>query len=288
MLPSLKLPESCRGIDIALWKTLGPSKEMHRHDFYELVFVFTGRGVHITEEGSYGIGPGDLFVVPPGVAHGYSDRENVSLINIMFDMRRFPQTLDLIRQEAGFRAFFETGPALCEEFRFCNKLTLAHEDREKCEQIAHELDYEFRLKQTGWALNLFALLARLFVLIARIHESKRYNSQHDLLVLDRIIQDMRASLKTPLRIPELAGRHGLSLKALERLFACSMQCTPLSYLNSLRLHEAARVLGESSRKISAVAAAAGFLDSNYFAKQFRAKFGLSPRDYRKRQMEQDQ
>ena len=39
------------------------SRRIHRHDFSELVIVFQGRSAHLTDEGSYNISVGDVFVV---------------------------------------------------------------------------------------------------------------------------------------------------------------------------------------------------------------------------------
>lgn len=280
-MENLHLSEGTSGIDLKLWKTLAPAKGMHRHSFYELVYIYTGKGKHITEQGEYDIGPGDIFVVPPGAAHSYSDRHNVSLINIMFDMKKMPFVAELLRDEPGFHAFFATAPNVRDDFRFRNKLTLFDEDRESCEKLTHGLDYEFRSKLPAWRLNLFALLAELFVLIDRACCSKRYSGPRNLVLLDKIMLLMRAEMKKNPSIPDIAARCGVSLKTMERLFAGAMQCSPLAYLNELRLKDAAKRLLETDQTVGLIAAESGFPDSNYFTKRFRAAYSMPPREYRR-------
>ena len=57
--------------------------------------------------------------------------------------------------------------------------------------------------------------------------------------------------------------------------------SPVQYLLFVRLDKAAELLRGDENPISEVAAACGFTDSNYFSRQFRRRFGRSPRDYRR-------
>ncbi len=55
----------------------------------------------------------------------------------------------------------------------------------------------------------------------------------------------------------------------------------MHYLNHCRLDEAARLLAEHpDRSVIDVAMSCGFASSQYFATQFRRRFGVAPRDYR--------
>ena len=46
------------------------------------------------------------------------------------------------------------------------------------------------------------------------------------------------------------------------------------------MHHSMRLLEETDRKITDIAVEMGFTDGNYFAKIFRRKFAVSPREYR--------
>ena len=59
--------------------------------------------------------------------------------------------------------------------------------------------------------------------------------------------------------------------------------TPIDYLIKIRIEYAARLLRSSSLSVMEIAEKTGFVDSNYFTKQFRKIMGNSPRTYRKSQ-----
>jgi len=269
------------GIDIAFWKTLPRTRAMHRHAFHEMVYIYQGYGIHSTEQGEYAIGPGDLLLVRPGTWHSYSDRQNMSLVNIMFDLGKIVPMTSPLKKDPVFRAFFELAPTLADDFRFQNKLTLSHEHREICEKLTHDLIYEVESRPRCWETNLSALLIKLFVQIVRACDSGRQSSTRNLVKLDHILAYLNQKYRARLVMLDLAEANGLSLKNMERLFRSAVQCTPLEYLNRLRLKEVERLLTTSDMAISEIADQTGFYDSNYLAKMFRKKYAISPRDFRK-------
>ena len=58
------------------------TERMHFHDFHELVVVMEGTGRHVLESGSYPLFKGSVFLVPPGIVHGYSDFRNCELVEL--------------------------------------------------------------------------------------------------------------------------------------------------------------------------------------------------------------
>jgi AraC family transcriptional regulator, positive regulator of tynA and feaB len=79
---------------------------------------------------------------------------------------------------------------------------------------------------------------------------------------------------------EVAGRVGISLRYLQKLFAVRGS-TFSDFVCSLRLDHAARLLQryalvKSSQPLSGIAHASGFRDYAYFARSFRRRFGCSP------------
>ena len=80
----------------------------------------------------------------------------------------------------------------------------------------------------------------------------------------------------------LAAIGGVSRRQLERLFRNLLSDTPSSYYLKLRLRHARHLLEHTSLSILDVSLASGFLSSPYFSRAYRAQFGLSPREDRKR------
>ena len=65
-----------------------------------------------------------------------------------------------------------------------------------------------------------------------------------------------------------------------KLKAASDQ-NPQDFIRLRRLQRAAQLLNETDGKVSAIAARVGWLEHTHFDRAFKARYGLSPSDYRK-------
>lgn len=78
----------------------------------------------------------------------------------------------------------------------------------------------------------------------------------------------------------IADAVGLSERRVQSLFA-NLGTTPTLYIRDARLDRAAeRLRFEPTRSITSIAHDAGYNDSAYFARCFRKKYGVAPKDYR--------
>lgn len=96
------------------------------------------------------------------------------------------------------------------------------------------------------------------------------------------IELMESNLEQPLATGELSAMVGLSVRQLERLFKSHLETTPTAYYQALRLQAGRELLLQTTLSVIAVASAVGFASSDYFARRYRARFGCSPSDERKR------
>jgi AraC-like DNA-binding protein len=105
-------------------------------------------------------------------------------------------------------------------------------------------------------------------------------SSESLLYTIRSFVRARAG-SADLTIDEIAQAHYISRRKLYDLFA-QIQTTPSAYLREQRLQSAARMLTEPGGRdsIAAIALQCGFADVTTFARTFRKRFGMTPRDWR--------
>ena len=100
--------------------------------------------------------------------------------------------------------------------------------------------------------------------------------------LTQILQDMEENIRSPLSAQALADRAGVSVRALNRLVREQVGDAPMSYYRKIRLQAARNTLFYSDIAIQDVAAACGFGSPEVFSRSFKAHFGISPREYRRR------
>ncbi len=94
---------------------------------------------------------------------------------------------------------------------------------------------------------------------------------------------MEENLNEPWSANALAGRLRINVSYLGQLFKSSLGISPMAFLSQTRLNQAARLLSRTDMRISEIGKEIGLSDANFFARRFRSHFGVSAREYRKRQ-----
>ena len=96
---------------------------------------------------------------------------------------------------------------------------------------------------------------------------------------------MEKNFKTDISARQLADMSFLSERHFMRLFSDVYHTTPHRYLLNLRLQYACSLLENPHNKlsISDISFEAGFQSSNYFSRIFKQTYGISHKEFRKRQ-----
>ena len=154
-----------------IWLTDHPDLGLHTHDFTELVLVLGGSARHMTEEGEYLIHPGDVFVIPPGVAHGYTECGRLELVNIVITKQtrlNLPNTS--LMGFPGYRALFTLEPAFRSRHEFKGRLHLPPHKCREVTQLVSDLQEELWHHKDGFHFICLTLLMQIIgQLFAHLH-----------------------------------------------------------------------------------------------------------------------
>ena len=270
------------GISVVTRRYPAGDEVIHEHDFFELVLVRSGVGLHVTEEGEYPLRPRDIFLIKPGFAHGYREMKRLEIVNILYIPERLNFEMFDLSDNVGFHALFGAAEEIPEDYRFRNNLTLTPEQMTLAEGILHDLEQEQYWTRPGWIFSMHVNFMRLVLLLSRaVTETGRANEP--LNRIGSVLQFIAAHEDRPLQPGEVAEQCNLSLRTLERLFSATLQMSPAAYLVDRKLKRAAELLSSHSElNITQIALTTGFSDGNYFSKLFSRKYGVSPREYRRR------
>jgi len=86
----------------------------------------------------------------------------------------------------------------------------------------------------------------------------------------------------PWSLTSMAAKCGLSETTFSSYCVEFTNMTPMAYLNRVRLERAAAMLQEEARRpITEIALNCGFSSSQYFATQFKRRFGCPPSDFQR-------
>lgn len=86
----------------------------------------------------------------------------------------------------------------------------------------------------------------------------------------------------PLSIEVLAAEHNVSQRTLIRRFNSALGMPPNTYLQSVRIEHARKMLEESDFNIETIMNKIGYEDSSSFRRLFKKKTGVTPTEYRNR------
>jgi AraC-like DNA-binding protein len=124
--------------------------------------------------------------------------------------------------------------------------------------IAKEIHYRLLIAPSG------AMLRRLI--------------RHDSIAsaIARAIGHIRDDLRSPIAIPELARRVGMSTSSFHKHFKTITSTTPLQYQKELRLLEARRLLRTGGASVTTAAFDVGYESPSQFSREYARKFGSPP------------
>jgi AraC-like DNA-binding protein len=88
--------------------------------------------------------------------------------------------------------------------------------------------------------------------------------------------------KPNLTFTELAKSLNLSWSGFRHLFTKTVGMPPYKYLRVLHLEHGCELLRSSFLSVKETASAVGYPEASRFSKEFRARYHVSPREYRKR------
>lgn len=93
---------------------------------------------------------------------------------------------------------------------------------------------------------------------------------------------MEANFSERFGIDEVAKRFGFGIRNFKRRFKDATGCTPIEYLQTVRLEKAKLLLETTRLGFDVITEQVGYEDSNSFRRLFTRRIGISPTAFRKR------
>lgn len=145
---------------------------------------------------------------------------------------------------------------------------------------------ELRRPRTGTQGMIEALMKQILIVVLRSPSSPHLADSPLRLLLrnarmGRAVRAVIASPRDPHSVDSLAALAGVSRSCLNRQFSASYGCSPMGFVNTVRMRAAARMLMGSDLPVKSVAAAVGYASRSHFSRAFAAQFGSDPSQYRR-------
>ena len=126
-----------------------------------------------------------------------------------------------------------------------------------------------------------------YLSVLLIHEIIRNITKYKMLeikttnntILNKAITFMDRNFEHNITIEDLSKITNLSKNYFISYFKKEMNLSPMQYLNNIRLENAKKMLRANKLSITTISAQCGFNSPSYFAKIFKNRFHISPKDY---------
>ena len=252
----------------------------HTHDFSELIIITEGGGEHWINGVTYPVTAGDIFLIQGNTEHYFEKRHNLEMYNIMFDDSYLKDHLRSLRSLSGFNAFFLFEPTYRRSHKFKSRLHIQAETMRPLKTELQHMTDEMKAGHPGSDLILLAKALEIFVFISREYSRIGNPMARSLCRLGELISMLENRYKEHWTLGRISRIAAMAPSTLLPVFKKVTGYSPIDYLLHVRLSKAAEMLLKSESPISEIAQDCGFSDSNYFSRQFKKSYGLSPREYR--------
>lgn len=254
---------------------------LHSHSFYEILFCRNTCGAeYLVGSERYRLQKGDIILIAPGISHRPLLPE---------DMPE-PYKRDVIWLSTEFmEALCQSFPSIQERRpAYSTLLRTGGTGWETLGDLFHNGVWESENKRPGWevavignTIHLVGLLYRAFV----DHTTAPLKAEKPEL-LDQVLAYVEDHLSEKITLDEVAHHFFVSQSTISQTFRQKLGVSFYRCVTQRRLITA-KALIEQGVPLETVSQQVGFTDYSSFYRAFRQEYGISPRQYRKRQEENE-
>lgn len=245
--------------------------DLHRHDFYFILFIKNGNGEHEIDFIKYAVKDFSVFFIRPGQVHQLKLQKGTSGFMIQFT--------------SDFYAPKEV-PALQVLRKVSNKnhCQLSETRIEQIYLLLNSIFQEFTQKQERYTEVIKSYLNILFITLARQSphphkipdEAKLYAQER----LDELQDLLEKNIHVKKQVSEYAEMLAMSTYQLNAITKNTLRKTASELINEHIILEAKRMLIGTVNQVNQVAEILGYHDPSYFIRFFKKQTGLTPEVFR--------
>ncbi|MDE7345718.1 MAG: AraC family transcriptional regulator [Muribaculaceae bacterium] len=234
-------------------------------DQYIFIYCIEGRGWYEIDGIRYDVEENQYFILPAGMPHTYAASEDS------------PWTIYWAHFRGSYAKYFVASDhnpqtiAPSMDSGIFNRINLF-------EEVLNTLNDSFAIENIRYAVSLFHHFLesiRYFRLYRKVG-----NTKHDSDVVECTLHFLNENMEKHITLGEIADYSGFSSSYLSAMFKKRTGCSPLTYLNILKIKRACELIDNTDMKINQISYKLGFNDPFYFSRLFTKIMGKSPTQYK--------
>lgn len=260
---------------------------------HQLVLTSSGRGTVTIGRRSYNASRGDLFLIKPGLVHGFEpdDEAPFEMLVVHFDFfyerdrnfwphKKFHLSGGETKEDMPEKHLLRDIPVFEKNMVFPDYMRLRNYTA--VEVLMRKLIDLYAANVPGKELSLKSyFLEVLYLIYSEIIGGKTGgNIANGFEKIKNAFDFINKRYMDKIKIEDLASMCNLSTNYFSKLFKQHTAYSPKEYIIRVRIERAKVLLSQSSLSVSEICEHVGFSDIHYFSFCFKKFEGLSPSQYR--------
>ncbi|WP_138754258.1 AraC family transcriptional regulator [Paenibacillus sinopodophylli] len=252
----------------------------HFHEWYELVYIYSGKGTFFVDQTFYDAVAGDIFLIPGNTIHrSFPDPDepktstalffNASLVHSapLGDSFSYLRCFDQAKRQKSYRLSAESAEA-----------------RQTIVSLIDSIRHEELGKLTGYRQAVLLHLQQILLLLGRTLPSKEDGSVLSTTApgwMTAILTYIDEHPGSPLGLSQLAKRAAVTPAHFSRVFKKLTGMNVTEYVTTKRIIRAKELLMQSETNVADIAEQCGFESLPHFHRMFKKLTGTTPSHYKK-------
>lgn len=254
----------------------------HIHDYIEILYAQAGHFCILLNNREYTFGTGDMVLINSNEIHNvFSLGEGLNrYICIKFEPEMLYTSQSLLEMKYLM-------PFLLKESTHQKIFTAKEMEATVLPAILDNIIREYREARYGFELAIRSDILSLFLYILRNWHSQNIDLNIDVPVnqemerhLKKVFDYIEENYQGDITAREMAKYCNMSYSYFSRIFKRIMKKSFKEYLSFVRISKAENLLISTDYNVTEIAFETGFATSSYFISQFKARKGISPKQYR--------
>ena len=251
--------------------------KLHKHDAWELYHVIHGHGTRIAGDTLQPFSAGDVVLIPPSMHHYWQYAPTsagndgcIHYLMVAFSHSLITRCIEVF-PELRNRLTSLTFPV--------NALKYGLESSRVIRKILSQMN---DMDDLGRLSAMFRLLPVIFNSSDHILAGKPMQIERDVRRMQQICAYVMAHYVHTITLNEIASEVGMNRSAFCSYFKRCKKMTFSQFVTQYRLNTACELLKHSQKQVSEICFAVGFNDVPHFNRVFKELQGMTPKEYRKR------
>lgn len=251
-------------------------KEVHRHNFFELLYIEYGTGNHILNSIPHNYQKQDIYLLTPKDYHSFKTLEATKFHCLRFLPSFFSNKKEIEEIEKLFYYHNQTN----------GNLIFLEDEKAFCEVLILKILDEVAKPKGQNEIIIKSLMTSLIQIIRRnaaINESNLEFQTTEVLKIDTILSYIRSNIANPhlLKKKEMGNHFNVSINYIGEYFKTHLNITLRDYIEQTKLKVVTEKLSKSNLTFSEISNDLGFIDSSHFNKFIMRSTGISPSEFKK-------